>query len=129
MTSNLNLPQLQNIFLSSPIHTANDFQLVPIEKIFSNQDSIQKAWEAFLIQKGRTIILSRWSEHPPRNLVIVFLYYVNLLFTFTLGLSLIYTVKWFYLFPVICYIKHVRCKIHTVPEEGWFGQPKYSTPA
>ena len=21
-------------------------------------------------------------------------------------------------FPVICYIKHVRCKIHTVPEEG-----------
>ena len=41
---------------------------------------------------------------------------------------LIYTVKYFYVFPVTCYIKHVRCKIHTVPEEGWFGQPKYSTP-
>ena len=27
------------------------------------------------------------------------------------------------------HIKHVRCKIHTVPEEGWFGQPKYSTPS
>ena len=28
---------------------------VPIEKIFSNRDSIHKAREAFLIQKGRTI--------------------------------------------------------------------------
>ena len=30
-------------------------QLIPIEKIFSNRDSIRKAREAFLIQKGRTI--------------------------------------------------------------------------
>ena len=22
-----------------------------------------------------------------------------------------------------------KCKIPTVPEEGWFGQPKYSTPS
>ena len=29
--------------------------LIPIEKIFSNRDSIRKAREAFLIQKGRTI--------------------------------------------------------------------------
>ena len=36
-------------------HTANDMQLIPIEKIFSNRDSIRKAREAFLIQKGRTI--------------------------------------------------------------------------
>ena len=42
-------------FLSSPNHTANDMQLVPIEKIFSNRDSIRKAREAFVIQKGRTI--------------------------------------------------------------------------
>jgi len=42
-------------FLSSPNHTANDMQLIPIAKIFSNQDSIYKAREAFLIQKGRTI--------------------------------------------------------------------------
>ena len=33
----------------------NDMQLLPIEKIFSNRDSIRKAREAFLIQKGRTI--------------------------------------------------------------------------
>ena len=35
------------LFLSSPNHTANDMQLIPIEKIFSNRDSIQKAREAF----------------------------------------------------------------------------------
>ena len=27
----------------------------------------------------------------------------------------------------MCYIKHVRCKIYTVPEEAWFGQAEYST--
>ena len=42
-------------FLSSTNHTANDMQLVPIEKIFSDRDSIRKAREAFLIQKCRTI--------------------------------------------------------------------------
>ena len=41
-------------FLSSN-HTAKDMQLIPIEKIFSNRDSIRKAREAFLIQKGRTL--------------------------------------------------------------------------
>ena len=30
-------------------------ELIPIEKIFSNRDSIRKAREAFLILKGRTI--------------------------------------------------------------------------
>ena len=42
-------------FLSSPNHTANDVLLIPIEKIFSDRESIRKAREAFLIQKGRTI--------------------------------------------------------------------------
>ena len=42
-------------FLSSPNHTANDMLLIPIEKIYSNRDSIRKAREAFLIQKGKTI--------------------------------------------------------------------------
>ena len=42
-------------FLSSPNHTANDMLLIPIQKIFSNRDSIRKAREAFLIQKGKTI--------------------------------------------------------------------------
>ena len=33
-------------FLSSPNHTANDMQLIPVEKIFSNRDSIRKTREA-----------------------------------------------------------------------------------
>ena len=42
--------------LHTPIHPPpNDMILIPIEKIFSNRDSIRKAREAFLIQKGRTI--------------------------------------------------------------------------
>ena len=41
-------------FLSSN-HTTNDMQLIPIQNIFSNRDSIRKASEAFLIQKGRTL--------------------------------------------------------------------------
>ena len=44
-------------FLCSPNHTANDMPLIPIEKTFSNRDSIREAREAFLIQKGRTINL------------------------------------------------------------------------
>ena len=51
-------------FLSSPNHTANDIILIPIEKIFSNRDSIRKAREAFLIKKGRTI---ETAEHETRT--------------------------------------------------------------
>ena len=47
-------------FLSSPNHTANDMQLIPIEKIFSNRDSIRKAREAFLRWLPRVIV-----KHPP----------------------------------------------------------------
>ena len=36
----------QENFLSS-YHAANDMQLIPIEKIFSNGDSIRKAREVF----------------------------------------------------------------------------------
>ena len=43
-------------FLIAPNHTANDMQLIPIEKVFSNRDSVRKAREAFLISKGRTLL-------------------------------------------------------------------------
>ena len=43
-------------FLTAPNHTANDMQLIPIEKVFSNRDSVRKAREAFLISKGRTLL-------------------------------------------------------------------------
>ena len=42
-------------FLTAPNHTANDMQLIPIEKVYSNQDSIRTPREAFLISKGRTL--------------------------------------------------------------------------
>ena len=42
-------------FLSSLNHTANDKQSITFEKFFSNRDSIRKAREPLLIQKGRTI--------------------------------------------------------------------------
>ena len=42
-------------FLSSPNHTANEMQLIPIAKIVSNRDTIREARETFLIQKGRAI--------------------------------------------------------------------------
>ena len=43
-------------FLSSPNHTANDMQLIPIEKIFSNRDSYVRPKKLFLISKGRTLV-------------------------------------------------------------------------
>ena len=42
-------------FLSSPNHTTNGIILIPIKIFFSNRDSIRKAREAFLIQKGLNI--------------------------------------------------------------------------
>lgn len=48
---------------SCPYHTVNDKQLMPIEKIFSNRDSIRKARKAFLILKGRTIDPDGLSIH------------------------------------------------------------------
>ena len=79
-------------FLSSPNHTANDMQLIPIEKIFSNRESIRKAREAFLIQKGRTITPDGLNIREETLKLFTF-YYVNLLFNFTVCLFLIYTVK------------------------------------
>ena len=46
------VPSLQFV---ARFYTANDMQLIPIEKVYSNRDSIRKAREAFLISKGRTL--------------------------------------------------------------------------
>ena len=43
-------------FLTAPNHAANDTQLIPIEKVFSNRDSLPKAREAFFFSKGRTLL-------------------------------------------------------------------------
>ena len=56
-----------------------------------------------------------------------------MLFYCTVCLSLIYTINYFCVFPVLRkYRLHKNtylCKFSIVPEEGWFGQPKYSTPS
>ena len=87
-------------FLSSPNHTANDMILIPIEKIFSNRDSIRKARETVLIPKCTTIdpdgLNIREETYFILLLVIMLFHYF-----FTLYLSLVYTVNYFYLFPVI----------------------------
>ena len=36
-------------------HSANDITLIPLELIHSNRDSIRKAREAYLIDRGRTL--------------------------------------------------------------------------
>ena len=38
-----------------PGHSINDIELIPLELIHSNRDSIRKAREAFLISKGKTL--------------------------------------------------------------------------
>ena len=93
-------------------------QLIPIEKLFSNRDSIRTAREAFLIQKGRTI--------DPDGLNIIILFYYMLIFDLHCQLVLLVSRM-----TKICYIKtrpHVNT-ILIVPEEGWFGQPKYRIPS
>ena len=42
-------------FLLIPNHSSNDVQVIPIEKIFSNRDSVRKAREAHLIFKANTL--------------------------------------------------------------------------
>ena len=57
-------------FLSSPNHTANNMQLIPIEKMFSNRDSIRKAKEAFFNFKRQNTCTS-WRQHSRRNILII----------------------------------------------------------
>ena len=96
-------------------------QLIPIEKYFLTETLFVRPeglFSAFLI------------EHPRRNILIVAFHYVILLFLFHHML----------IFTSLCQLvirisgnKNMlqkntsQCKIFIVPEEGWFGQPKYST--
>ena len=66
-------------FLTAPNRTANDMQLIPIEKVFSNRDSVRKAREAFLISKGRT----RYSR---RTLLALFPFVLTYIFLLLLYL-------------------------------------------
>ena len=117
-------------FLSSPNHTANDMLLIPIEKIFSNRDSIRKAREAFLIQKGKTIDPDGLNIRE-ETYQYCYLYHVISLFFHLILISCLHCQSSFLRisgFTKICNKRITfQYKIFIVPEEGWFGQPKYST--
>jgi len=79
-------------FLSSPNHTANDMELILIDKTFSNWDSIRKARETFLIQKGRIIDPDGLNIREETHWLFPFVS-LNYVILFYLCLSLIYTVN------------------------------------
>ena len=116
-------------FQSSPNHTANDMLLIPIEKIFSNRDSIRKAREAYLIQKGKTIDPAGLNIRE-ETYIYCYLYHVISLFFHLILISSL-PCQSFLRISGITKISNKKitfqCKIFIVPEEGWFGQPKYST--
>ena len=60
-------------FLSNPYHTATDMQLIPIENIFSSQDSICKAREATLVIKAKTIEPCGLNARDERHLSLSFI--------------------------------------------------------
>ena len=105
-------------FLSSPNHTANDMQLIPIEKIFSNRDSIRKAKEAFFNFKRQNTCTS-WPQHSRRNILIIWfrIFGFFLLFSFYFTLSLLFfyhcylsgwSPKYFLCYVNILLIKHTN---------------------
>ena len=118
-------------------------QLIPIKNIISNWDSILKAREAFLIQKGRPIDPDGLNicEETYRFLsfvffVCLFVFYCVLLSSYFilphayLQFTLSITFAYFRYYVNISYIKtRTNVKSSIVPEEAWFGQPKYSTPS
>ena len=53
-----------------------DIQLIPIEKVFSNRDSIRKAREAFLILKGRTLVPDGLNIREETYLFFYFYYFI-----------------------------------------------------
>ena len=79
-------------------------QLIPIEKVFSNRDSVRKAREAFLISKGRhfshmvLIFAKNLTSSFPFcfNIFLLLLYlHFNILLLLSYFLYLLYTVNQF----------------------------------
>ena len=70
------------------------------------------------------------SAKKPINIVtsyhVISLFFFYLILIFSLHCQLFLLISGYY---TTCNIKITyQCKIIIVPEEGWFGQPKYSTP-
>ena len=114
-------------------------QLIPIEKMFSNRDSIRKAKEAFFNFKRQNTCTS-WPQHSRRNILIIsFVFLVSFYcFLFILRYHCYFSIIVIFLggpyaFPLLhkhFTYKTYQCKFYLiVPEEGWFGQPKFSIPS
>ena len=108
--------------LSSLNHTANDMILIPSER---GQGSF------FLIQKGRTIDPDGLTSAKKLINIVTCYHVISLFFhliaIFSLHCQLFLLISGSTKYPTkkITY----RCKILILPEQGWFGQPKYNTPA
>ena len=53
--SNISKPTTVSERFLSNDHSANDIPLIPLEHIKSNRDSVRKAREAYLIDRGKTL--------------------------------------------------------------------------
>ena len=53
-TNSFKITAVSEHFLSND-HNANDMQLIPLELMKSNRDSVRKAREAYLIDRGQTL--------------------------------------------------------------------------
>ena len=62
---------IDNHFLSSPNHTANDMQLIPIEKSFSNRDSIRVRPKKLFFNFKKQNTCTSWPQHSRRNILII----------------------------------------------------------
>ena len=110
-------------FLSSPHNISKDMQLILIEKIFSNRDSIRKAREAFLISKGRKIVPLTVLLSAKKRIRFQFIVQSHLLyFSVTLSIWIQICCNCYFLshfFPVLrqhpftiyMYIESIQCKL------------------
>ena len=53
--SNISKPTTVSENFLTNDHSANDMTLIPLELIKSNRDSVRKAREAYLIERGKTL--------------------------------------------------------------------------
>ena len=117
-------------------------QLIPIENIFSNRDSIRVRPKKlfFYFQKAEHLYLmaSTFAKKHTNYLVSYFWFPCIVFFLFYVIIVIFLSLLSFWVEPLrISFVtckhftyKTYQCKFYLiVPEEGWFGQPKYSTPS
>ena len=83
----LSPPRSQNAFLPND-HSANDITLIPLELIKSNRDSVRKAREAYLIERGKTVESLGMNKKEEMYYSLYFFYFLSFIYTiFTFQIS------------------------------------------